>query len=288
MIVRILISCLMCLLFMSLSFAQDTDVKVDLIPNGMILIPEGMFEMGISDEELMEVIEIGHNVPKVKRHAQEWFSDETPKRTIKVESFYMDTHEVTNKEFSQFVEKTGYQAQGDWRKYYNIERLDHPVVNVSWNDANAYAKWIGKRLPTEVEWEYAAKGGRNVKWFPWGDTPDDTKANYKHEGETFFTELPYVLGLKEKNINTKPVMSYHPNGFKLFDMCGNVSEWVADTYSFYTGHLKEDEIQFRGKVYRDGSWESPDPVYVRLTGRNARDPNLFLWVLGFRCAKSIK
>ncbi len=284
-----------------LSFAQTnkTDSLFSKIPEGMTLIPGGIFEMGIDKNELEYLVEMGRKVPHMsEKHAYWWFGDEIPKHLVEVDSFYMDTYEVTNRQFEYFVQETGYDAQGDWRKCAKKDRVEHPVVNVTWNDAKAYAKWVGKNLPTESEWEYAAKGGRDVKWFPWGNSPDSIRANYRYKGESFFAGIVRLLGWRK--INTKPIGSYQPNRFELYDMCGNVSEWcdnVRNPYPngpqddwIYTkyGPFKKNEKPIYGKAVRGGSWQSPNPVFVRLNNRNGFIPAYFGNGLGFRCVKSIK
>jgi len=287
--------------YLTLAHSDVNDADIDVhedTPEGMVLIPGGSFEMGIAEEDLKDLVELGRKVPHMSEFlAKWWFSDEIPRHTVQVDSFCMDIHEVTNRRFGQFVEETGHKAQGNWQKYAKEDRMDHPVVHVSWNDAKAYAKWAGKRLPTEAEWEYAAKGGKAVKWFPWGDSPDATRANYRHKGETFLTGIPRLLGLRR--INTKPVGSYAPNGFGLYDMCGNVSEWCEDTHEPYPGGPQEEWLYTRhgpfgkgekpvyGKVTRGGSWECPNPVFVRITLRGGPTPDSFSYDRGFRCAKSV-
>jgi formylglycine-generating enzyme required for sulfatase activity len=268
----------------------------------MILIPAGSFEMGLGEEELDDILEFS-SIPRLKKKYRSWFGNETPRRKLQVEAFYMDAHEVTNREFMDFVRASGYQSEGEWARYTGAGRLDHPIVNITWNDARAYAKWAGKRLPTEIEWEYAAKGGRDVNWFPWGDTPDDgTKSNYNHEGETFFSELPVVLRIKEKpRVDTKPVGSYGPNGFGLYDVIGNAAEMVEDTFARYPGGPEEGELLCKKtpakedkkelvpcKVVRGGAWNSSDPGWARLTLRQRASPHWYGWDIGFRCAKSIE
>lgn len=323
---RYLIVLIVLLVFVTFAFAQETkkeeigkkadtetgiksevgtevETKVETekgaSPEGMVFIPGGTFEMGIAEKDLEALVEMGKKVPHMSMtHAKWWFGDEVPKHAVGVAPFYMDIHEVTNRKFKQFVEETGYDAQGEWEKYAEDKRMDHPVVNVTWNDAKAYADWAGKRLPTEAEWEYAAKGGKDVNWFPWGDEPDGTKANYRYKGESFFAGVVRLIGLRK--MGTKPVGSYEPNGFGIYDMVGNVSEWLADTHEPYPDapitdwpyikqgpFAKEDAKPVYGKVQRGGNWDSPNPVYVRITGRTGFNPKTYSNGLGFRCAKSI-
>lgn len=265
---------------------------------GMALIPGGTFEMGIDEEDLEELVAMGHSIPHMRMDiARTWWSNEIPRHSVKIDSFYMDTHEVTNAQFREFTQATGYKAQGNWQKFSTEDRADHPVVNVSWNDARAYAEWAGKRLPTEAEWEYVAKGGKHVKWFPWGDTPDATKANYQSEGETIIRDLrERILG---KKMNTKAVGSYEPNGYGLYDVVGNVEEWCEDAYRPYPGGLPWNHEVYQKpwgsrtkwsesqKVVRGGHWGSLNHAYVRITMRGSLDPDSYRDSLGFRCAKSM-
>jgi len=162
--------------------------------------------------------------------------------------------------------------------------------------AEAYARWRGKRLPNEEEWEYAAIGGKDVKWFPWGDTPDPSRANYRHQGESFLAGLGRIFG--GRAINTMPVGSFEPNGFGLYDMCGNVSEWVADACGPYPSSETDEDFEHGGdprggrgqpgedKVLRDGNWDSPNAVFIRLKDRRGVEPDSSSRERGFRCAKS--
>ncbi len=262
-------------------------------PPEMVLIPGGTFEMGMDLQDLPEIMDMGKKVPHMdETHALFWFADETPRHQVQVEPFWMDQHEVTNRQFKAFVQATGYQAEGNWQAFASDDRLDHPVVNVSWNDAAAYAAWAGKRLPTEAEWEFAARGGKKVKWFPWGNEPNPQMANYRFQGETFLAGLIRLAGLRK--IATKVVKSYPSNGYGLYDMCGNVWEWCQDDYQPYAGGpvqegmYKTTENGQPFKVIRGGSWDTPNAVFIRITNRNALAPSQFRWDVGFRCVKSVK
>ncbi len=271
--------------------AQDKVLKANKAEQGtgkMVLIPAATFIMGCDSSDMPALVQMGKDVPHMNlNHALFWFGDETPKHTVKLDSFYIDAYEVTNAQFKKFVKATGYKAEGNWEKYATPERMNHPVVNVTWNDAKAYAKWAGKRLPTEAEWEYAAKGGTNFKWFYWGNSPEPDKANYRSEGESFWDGVWRLLGLRE--IGTKPVGSYQPNGYGLYDMIGNVSEWCETSYAPYTGNNGNGEKFSKGyRVVRGGNWESSNPVFIRITNRNGFAPSSFNYHRGFRCAKSVK
>jgi sulfatase modifying factor 1 len=256
--------------------------------NRMVLIPASTFQMGCDSSDMEELAKMGEDVPHMNLgHALWWFADETPKHMVHVDSFYIDAYEVTNEQFKKFVDATGYKAEGDWEKYATPDRMNHPVVNVTWNDASTFAKWAGKRLPTEAEWEYAAKGGTNFKWFWWGDKPDPTKANYRSQGESFFAGVWRLLGLRK--IGTKPVGSYGPNGFGLYDMIGNVSEWCQDIYKPYPGNNSDNDKFNKGlRVVRGGNWESPNPVFIRIPNRHGVNPKSFSYNRGFRCVKPVR
>ena len=178
-------------------------------PEGMVLIPAGTFQMGSNDFA----------------HIDEW-ADEQPVHTVHLDAFYMDKYEVTNAQFKAFVDANPQWHKGQvadkfdtglhllhWGNTYPAGKADYPVRHVNWYAAMAYAEWAGKRLPTEAEWEYAARGGLAGKQYPWGDdepTPD--LANYSPQ-----------------NVTT-PVGQYAANGYGLFDMASNVWEWCLDEY----------------------------------------------------------
>lgn len=255
-------------------------------PEGMVAIPAGDFEMGDT----------------VSPYAQ-------PVHTVWVDAFYMDAHEVTNLEYKRFLianpEWQKHRISGDhiilsflhrylpdWdeRNNYPDGQANHPVRGVPWHAAVAYAQWAGKRLPTEAEWEKAARGGLVGKRYPNGDTISQADANYDAGG-------------------TVPVGSYAPNGYGLYDMAGNVAEWCLDDYSdhFYASspdrnplngarpsHTTADLDTFPGlstytrnrKVHRGGHWQWHSglvSVYVR-HGFPAGEPQPYF---GFRCVQDV-
>lgn len=183
----------------------------------------------------------------------------------------------------------------------NIEGKDHPVVHVSWDDANAFCQWQSKRLPTEAEWEWAARGGLINNLYPWGNEPIDSgtvKAN------TWQGEFPYKNTLRDKYYYTSPVKSYAANGYGLYDMAGNVWEWVADWYrsDYYenfggkiannpqgpTTSYDPIEPYAQKKVLRGGSYlcnESYCSGY-RVSARMKSTPDTSMQHIGFRCAQS--
>jgi formylglycine-generating enzyme required for sulfatase activity len=204
------------------------------------------------------------------------FEDERPAHTVLVEAFKIDKFEVTNEQFEMLVKETGYvsdaEKAGDsmtWRTFAK-DRPRHPVVKVSWNDAVAYCKWAGKRLPTEAEWEKAARG-TDGRIYPWGHEWDATKANTK-EGEYR---------------GTTAVGSF-PDGaspYGVMDMAGNVAEWTADWYKAYPGSdFASPYFGEKYRVIRGGGWFS-DKESVRTTERSASSVTLANDDVGFRCVK---
>jgi formylglycine-generating enzyme required for sulfatase activity len=181
-------------------------------------------------------------------------------------------------------------------------KMNHPVVHISWYDAKAYAAWAGKRLPTEAEWEWAASGGVNKK-YPWGDEPvtsGEPKAN-AWEGS-----FPYKNTLKDQFFYTAPVASFEPNPFGLYDMAGNVWEWCSDWYDYtYYESFKNkradnpqgpespyDPYQpyLRQKVMRGGSFLCNDAYCsgYRVASRMKSSPDTGLQHTGFRLVRSIE
>ncbi|RKU11919.1 hypothetical protein C6501_11940 [Candidatus Poribacteria bacterium] len=246
------------------------DTKTTTIPTGMVLIPAGEFQMGSTNGD----------------------RDEKPIHTVHLDAFYIDKHEVTVGDYKKFINATKHRALSD--SVFRCSPTDqHPVVGVSWHDAMAYAKWAGKRLPTEAEWEKAARGGLIGKKYPWGDTIDTSKANYNKNTKS---------GPHDEQ--TTPVGKYPANDYDLFDMVGNVSEWCLDAYqkNFYANSPQRNPIagaenlnqiidNFQNiktrRVVRGGSW-SFNAKSVRVANRMGEKPSLLSSDVGFRCVQNVK
>lgn len=196
--------------------------------------------------------------------------------------FFMDAYEVTVGQFKTFLKSSGYKPDLaiDWVRVHKYSPTDkHPMNSVTWHDTTAYAKWAGKRLPTETEWEYAARGGLVGKQYPWGDGRDGyglydlarDYANYIGTGGGEFGQDD------DRWEYASPVGSFKPNGYGLYDMAGNVSEWCQDWYS------SDREYQ----VLRGGSWLN-DPYDLRVANRNhGYDPIFGYNGNGFRCVSGL-
>lgn len=203
-------------------------------------------------------------------------ADSKPPHQVEVKSFMLDTFEVTNADFKKFVDAAAYKTDAEkngssdnWLTYAK-DKDDHPVVKVSWNDAKAFCEWAGKRLPTEAEWEFAARGTDGFT-FPWGNEFDPKKANVK------------ASGLR----GTTAVGSF-PAGaspFDIQDMSGNVAEWTSTVPEHYPGNTTDSKLYGANLfVLRGGGWFSPEEQATTFF-RNSNVPIAGNDDLGFRCAK---
>jgi sulfatase modifying factor 1 len=254
---------------------------------------------------------------------------EGPVRRVRLSAFAIDRNPVTNKEFAEFVEATGHVTDAErygwsfvfamllpddfpptravvgmpwWRQVHGAtwrhpegpgsdigDRHDHPVVHVGWGDAAAYAGWAGKRLPTEAEWEHAARGGLKRRRYPWGDelTPEG-----EHRCNIWQGEFPVSNTAEDGWVGTSPVGGYAPNGFGLHDMAGNVWEWCADWFSV-GWHRTASQQDPTGpptgerRVQRGGSYLCHQSYCnrYRVAARMSQTPDSTAGNVGFRCAR---
>ena len=189
-----------------------------------------------------------------------------PEKTVKVfDAFYMDVYEVTVGQFKKFLKSSSYEPDEpiDWTSVYGVSSTEkHPMIMVTWHDATAYAKWAGKRLPTEKEWEWAARGGLENREFLWGDEEILARDYANYDG----------TGGDDRWEYTAPVGSFRLNGYGLSDMSGNLWEWCQDWYS-------SDQIS---RVLRGGSWYH-GPDLLQVARRNYYAPSYGRYDSGFRC-----
>lgn len=243
----------------------------------MNLIPAGSFWMG----------------------SEKGANDEKPVHEVFLESFYIDVYPVINASFVEFLNERGNQRQGSANWFEPAYRIlhkkgdvwkveagynQHPVVGVTWYGAQAYCAWRDGRLPTEAEWEKSARGGFEGKEFPWGDEKPAC-----NKGERIGAQFADC-----KQHGTAPVGSFSPNGYGLFDMAGNVWEWVQD---WYRGDYYQSQPDWKNppgpatgkyKVLRGGSWKY-GWGYLRVAYRDyySNYPDSCAYDIGFRCAASV-
>ncbi len=238
-----------------------------------VFIPAGVFQMGC---DVSNPAENGCTTFPLQNH-------ELPLHTVYLDAYYIDRHEVTNARYTVCVEAGVCKAPADnksWTRpsyYDNPDFADYPVINVTWHQAATFCTWVGKRLPTEAEWEKASRGNSDTRMFPWGnDAPNCTKANYAD-----------CVG------DTNRVGSY-PSGassYNVIDMAGNVWEWVndwydANYYSMSPGSNPQGPETGWYRVMRGGDSRHSDER-IRSANRNRRYPDSGSNNGGFRCARSL-
>jgi len=270
----------------------------------MMLLPGGTFLMG-TDEEC--------GYPD---------DGEGPVREVTLDRFSINATVVSNRDFEEFVRQMGYVTDAQrfgwsfvfagllpddfeptrgaahapwWRQVFGADwrhpegpashvesRADHPVVHVSWNDAQAYCRWAGKRLPAEAEWEYAARGGLVQKRYPWGD---ELTPGGEHRCNIWQGEFPAKNTVEDGFLGTAPVDAFPPNGYGLHNIVGNVWEWCTDWFS--TGH----QLLSAGdrKVIRGGSYLCHESYCFRyrVAARSSNTPESSTGNIGFRCVRDV-
>jgi formylglycine-generating enzyme required for sulfatase activity len=327
-------------------------------PEGMAWIPGGTFVMGNAKGAPDKHSDHADDIPEHR--------DAMHEHEVTLDGYWIDQTEVTNAQFKQFVDATGYVTTAeknrkaedfselvpdvsaikpedllagsicfnsnfdrsvlktfdrknpqwivaaglwkivngaDWRHPSGADssikgRMDHPVVHVSWGDATAYCRWAGKRLPTEAEWEYAARGGLARKNYPWGD---EFKPDGKWPHNIWQGEFPLNDNGDDGYRGTAPASSFKPNGYGLFDMTGNVWEWCLDNYrpEYYVNSPKRNPMgpsesfdprdypgpQFPKRVQRGGSFMCSDQYCIgySVASRMAGDEIIGAFHTGFRC-----
>lgn len=239
-------------------------------PAGMVRIPEGAYLAGDSGGSGYRECVKHNRVCKRK-----WFEDEAPRRRVHISEFYIDKYEVTEEEYARVVGGRPVKFPGG----------GHPVTEVTWHEARDYCTKLGKRLPTEAEWEKAAHGGE-VGIYPWGAEAESMKANFC---DRWCRKKWRVEHFDDGYEQTAPVGSYPANGFGLHDMAGNVYEWVADSYepTYYRNAPGKDPPGPAGgarKVIRGGSWINY-PTGTRPADRTDAKPGSKTDFIGFRCAR---
>jgi formylglycine-generating enzyme required for sulfatase activity len=229
---------------------------------GMVLIPGGEFLRGRSFTWADYEVKWYPNPAK----------DDQPVRKVSLDSFYMDQSEVTNERYAAFVKATGHGAPYSWKAgQIAAGKEQYPVADVSWDDATSFCAWEGKRLPTEAEWEHAARGTQEGKMYPWGDRDITAK-------DAVYNQVD----------GPQPVCSKAKNEFGLCDMIGNVWEWCSDWYGLHYYESSPDHNP-RGpdtgiyRVLRGGSWFDVPKLFLTSSYRSWARPSERSPTIGFRC-----
>lgn len=291
--------------------SNETHVNAD----HFVMIPEGSFIMGTDDED---------GFPN---------DGEGPARQVTVSAFAISKYPVTNAQFAQFVEATGYVTEAEqfgWsyvfsdfvsepNKQHSLgnpgglhwwtavngaywacpegpgtsweDRSEHPVVHISWNDAVAYCNWAGGRLPTEAEWEYAARGGLQRRRYPWGD---ELHPNKQHMCNIWQGKFPLKNHGSDGYIGTAPVHAFQPNGYGLYQMSGNVWEWCHDYFDTRYHQLTSNVNPIwseptKNRSMRGGSYLCHRDYCnrYRVAARNSNSPDSSTGHCGFRMVLNV-
>lgn len=208
-----------------------------------------------------------------------------PEHISYLDDYYIDRYLVTNEMFMRFVSITRYKSEGNWKKYFSKNRLQHPVINITWNDAIRYAEWAGKSLPTEPQWEKAARGINGLT-YPWGNQWDPERCNCWQYNEMHYSKITKrrnFLGTSEVGVFEDDISPFGCN-----DMCGNVSEWIFNNYYPYiTPDPEDNETRRSAKVIRGGNWRGDSYITFTCYNRFFSQPDRSSNVVGFRCVKHL-
>ena len=257
----------------------------------MRLVPQGEFTMGDSPDNAYD------ECMRLDGHCMTTFNDEAPPHQVYLDAYYLDTYEVTNKLYKACVDAGWWRCTApghnepaeNFSDHYGDSQFDsYPVVDVTWSQARAYCEWRGARLPTEAEWEKAARG-TDGRAYPWGSVFDGTKTNFCDKNCKGVSNSQYDDGYAE----AAPVGSY-PQGvspYGIYDLAGNVMEWTADWYdeNYYSNSPSSNPqgpAVGQDRTLRDGSWRYSGNN-VRSADRSWSPPRNFMDDLGFRCARSV-
>ncbi len=241
--------------------AQEEREEVYIDEVRMVLVPEGPFWMGMDEALVLE--------------------DQAPRHEVWVDAFYIDVYEVTTERYAIFLQTTDHSPPWLWRSVDLEIHDERPVIGVNWYDADAFCRWAGKRLPTEAEWEKAARG-QDGRHYPWGDNvPTADLANFGVGARFSYSQVLTPVGRYKK--------AKSPYG--VYEMAGNVWEWASDWYEgayYQTSPADNPRGPETGqlKVVRGGGW-SELPNYLLTFGRFKLPPNIRNSYTGFRCAQPV-
>ena len=253
-------------------------------PEGMVLIPAGKFWMG---RTFAIFLDSGDLLARDKM-------DDRPANNVYVDAFYIDKYEVTNADYARFVQAKGARPPWHWPEGQTPKGEEKfPVANVNWYEATDYCKWSGKRLPTEAEWEKAARGGLDRAHYTWGDDAiDQNNETALLSPQVALRDSPIAVPATLGRPRPNPVASFAPNGYGLYDMTGNVMEWTNDWYdnNYYPFMSKQNPHgpeagrykSVRGAGYADQGGHGMEKL---ASYRNFSDPDTRMTTIGFRCAK---
>ena len=269
----------------------------------MILIPGGRFLMGSTGAEIDAQFRDTGLPEDWKKHTL----DEEPRHKRTIEPFYIYKYEVTNEHYKAFIDATGHRAPPHWKgKDFPAGKGRHPVVEVSWDDAQAYCRWAGTQLPTEAQWEYAARGpepaeGKSSRVFPWGDAWDRRLSNNasNHAGKELTSAEDWKTWYEGDQKSLYPLTSHvgsfpkSVSPFDIHDMAGNAWEWCAEIQAPYADQRAADapkdtpknDAAKKLRARRGGSWANV-ALHIRSADRQPAPQDDLNLYTGFRCVKA--